>query len=112
MNFTIDHSFITSVTIQKEWSIVDHVPPEQLTHEHLIKILKGQGRWSSTSTVDHPEFQKLRDQLEELGYIKTERSWWNGDIVLKTFNLNGRKFRKGQQFPCAAALGPMIKNHI
>ena len=51
----------------------------------------------------------MRNQLEELGYIKTERGWWNGDRVLKSFKLNEWTMRKGHKFPCAAALKGSIE---
>jgi hypothetical protein len=55
-------------------------------------------------SADHPEFAKLRNRLEKDGYIRAERNWVNGDVVLKGFRLNGMTFSKGEQFPCAAAL--------
>jgi len=54
--------------------------------------------------TDHPKFAELRNKLEELGYIKTERGWWNGDRVLRKFKLNGKVFKKGDRFSCACAL--------
>lgn len=57
------------------------------------------------SHIDHPKFTELRDKLEREGYIKTQRSWWNGDSVLKKFILNGMPFKVGDKFPCASALG-------
>ena len=63
-------------------------------------ILKG----DSYACKDHPEFTKLRNRLCELGYISVEPTYWNGDIVLKPFKLNKLSFKKGEQFPCAAAL--------
>lgn len=53
---------------------------------------------------DHPEFKLLREQLGQDGYIKIERSWWNGDQVTKPFTLNGKKFKTGDRFPCGAAM--------
>jgi len=64
------------------------------------EILKG----TSQATIDHPEFTKLRNKLDKLGYIEVQRLWWNGDRVLKPFKLNGMAFKKGDQFPCASAL--------
>jgi hypothetical protein len=80
----------------------------ELTDEQLFKILKGEDRCSSTGSDDHPEFKKLRDQLEALGYIQCQRSWWNGDRVLKPFYLNEWRFRKGHKFPSAAAMRTSI----
>jgi hypothetical protein len=64
-------------------------------------IIKG----NTFGTKDHPEFTKLRNRLCELGYISIEHSWINGDKVLVPFKLNKLDFEKGEQFPCASALG-------
>lgn len=56
------------------------------------------------SSQDHPAFAALRDDLERRGYIKTQRSWSNGDHVLKPFYLNEIYFDEGEQFPCGAAM--------
>jgi hypothetical protein len=102
MHFTIPEEYITDVTVHTEHDFIsDRNNP---THEDLIKILKGYDKGSSTYSKDHDEFTKLRNQLEELGYIKTQRSWWNGDRVLKPFYLNEWKFKKNHKFPCASAL--------
>ena len=104
--FTIDESFICDVTVRTEHDFIkDRNNP---THDDLIKILKEYDKGLSISNKDHDEFTKLRDQLEELGYIKTERRWWNGDQVLKSFKINEWTFRKGHRFPCASALNNSI----
>ena len=104
--FTIDESFICDVTVRTEHDFIkDRNNP---THDDLIKILKGYDKMHSVSNKDHDEFTKLRDQLEELGYIETERRWWNGDRVLKSFKINEWTFRKGHKFPCASALNNSI----
>jgi len=104
MNFFLDKEYITEEVIHREWGMFDHIPRNELTHEQLIKIIKGEARCSMTSSRDHPEFTKLRNQLEELGYIETQRNWYNGDRVLKDFTLNGKKFKKNATFPCAIAM--------
>ncbi len=104
--FYIDESYITDVMVHKEYDYIqDRNNP---THDDLIKILKGYDKGSSTYSKDHDEFTKLRNQLEELGYIVTQRNWWNGDRVLKPFYLNGWKFKKNHKFPSAAALKTSI----
>jgi hypothetical protein len=104
--FTIDESFICDVTVRTEHDFIkDRNNP---THDDLIKILKGYDKMHSVSNKDHDEFTKLRDQLEELGYIETERRWWNGDRILKSFKINEWTFRKGHKFPCASALNNSI----
>ena len=105
--FTIDESYICDVSVKVEHDYVkDRNNP---THDDIIKILKGQDKILSFSNRDHHEFTKLRNQLEELGYIETQRGWWNGDIVLKSFKLNEWTFRKGHKFPCAAAMKVSIE---
>ena len=102
MRFKIDEQYLCSVTIKTEHDFIkDRNNP---TNEDIIKILKGNDKAYSISSKDHDEFTKLRLQLEELGYIKVERGWCNGDTVLKPFYLNGWKFKKNQMFPCAPAL--------
>ena len=81
--------------------------------EQLIAKLRGH-QFCSVHTEDHPEFKKFRELLGMQGYIEIQRSWINGDVVLKDFYLNGYRFKKGDQFPCASALGNMklwIKQH-
>jgi hypothetical protein len=105
--FTIDESYLRDVTVKVEHDYVkDRNNP---THDDIIKILKGQDRILSFSNKDHDEFTKLRNQLEELGYIETQRGWWNGDRVLKSFKLNEWTFRKGHKFPCATAMKVSIE---
>jgi len=100
--FTIDESYITDVTVRNEHDFIkDRNNP---THEDLIKVLKGWDKAISISSKDHDEFTKLRNQLEEEGYIECQRGWWNGDRVLKSFKLNEWVFRKGHKFCCAAAM--------
>ena len=100
--FFIDDQYIRDVTVRTEHDFIKD--RNNLTNEDLIKILKGWDKSVSISNKDHDEFTKLRNQLEELGYIETQRSWWNGDRILKSFKLNGWTMRKGHKFPCAAAL--------
>lgn len=64
---------------------------------------------SVMSHIDHPAFTTLRDHLEAKGYIKTERNWHNGDVVLKEFMLNEHTFKEGDQFPCATAIGNIFR---
>lgn len=104
MDFTIDPEYLTSVTIHEEWNTYTKNGREP-TDEELILILQGKGKCGTTSSEDHPEFAKLREQLSLLGYIRIERGWWNGDSVLKPFKLNGRKFKEGAQFSCGGAMG-------
>jgi hypothetical protein len=100
--FTIDESYITDVMVKNEYDFVkDRNNP---TPDDIIKILKGQDKGYSHSTKDHDEFTKLRNQLEELGYIECQRGWWNGDRVLKSFKLNGFILRKGHKFLSAGAM--------
>lgn len=100
--FTIDEQYICDVTVHTEHDFIkDRSNP---THDDIIKILKGYDKSYSTSSKDHDEFTKLRDQLEELGYIECQRGWWNGDRVLKGFKLNEWTFKKGEKFCSAGAM--------
>jgi hypothetical protein len=102
MHFIIDPSYLCSVTIRESGSIF--AGKKKLTDEELIRVLKGTDRWESIRDDDHPEFKKLRNQLEAEGFIKTERSWWNGDYVLKEFTVNGAIFKKDEKFYSGAAI--------
>jgi hypothetical protein len=102
MEFEIDEAFLTDIIIHKEWGMFDD--KDTLTDEELLKVLEGKDRCSMTSSDDHPEFKKLRFHLEDNGFIKVQRGWWNGDEVIKPFTLNGKRFEIGDQFPSA---GPM-----
>ena len=105
--FAIDESFITDVMVRTEHDFIkDRNNP---TPEEIIKALKGYDKSVSISHKDHDEFTKLRNQLEEEGYIEVQRSWWNGDRVLKPFKLNEWTFRKGHKFMCAAAMRSSIE---
>lgn len=104
MKFTIDEQYLTCVTYTHTWNKYNNIEQEDLTPDQLIDILNGIHEYSQTETIDHPEFTKLRELLGDQGYIKIERNWWNGDIVLKPFFLNGLKFKKGVTFPSASAL--------
>lgn len=106
-NFEIDEAYITDITVRTEHDFIKD--RKNLTNEDLIKIMKGEDKGLSISNKDHDEFTKLRNHLEELGYIETQRSWWNGDRVLKSFKLNGWTFRKGHKFPCASAMRVSIE---
>ena len=106
-NFEIDPQYLTDVQQVHALDLVkDRNNP---TPDEIIMILRGNDIVRSIYTTDHPEFTKLRDELEKLRYIKTQRGWWNGDIVLKSFKINGWILKKDYNFPCAAALSNAIK---
>lgn len=109
MNFAIDPAYLTEVTVVTYYN--PYAIKDSLTPDELLKALKFQyNSIRSTSTDDHPEFKILRNKLEEQGYIKIQRHWWNGDTVLKQFTLNGVKFKKNEQFPCGAAIKYTIES--
>ena len=98
MDFTIDEQYLISVNVTREYfASKDEI---DRTVERLKDIT-----WKTIGSEDHPEFTKLRNELENLGYIATVRNCWNGDRVLKTFRLNGFKFKKNDRFCCASAMG-------
>lgn len=96
---------IKSFRIKREYlADVPVCTPVVLTHEDG-SITKG----AAYGTVDHPEFTKLREKLGNLGYIQIERSFWNGDRVLKKFKLNGTTFSPGEKFVCGCAMAIHLK---
>ena len=101
-NFTIDNTKSFDIVIREIHSSLEN--PENPTDNDLIKILKGYQPSIMIASDDSQEFKTLRNQLETEGYIKCERSWSNGDRVLKAFSLNGLKFHKGEKFFCGAAM--------
>lgn len=106
--FYIDEEYLCDVTIYKEWNLYTK-NGRKPTQKEMLEILKGKGWCSVTGTEDHPEFARLRNELEQLGYITTERSWSNGDRVIKAFKLNGRILSRGEKFSCAAAMGCHVR---
>jgi hypothetical protein len=105
--FLIPEEYLTDVS--DNYIKYKYDTTKELTHEQLVDILvSGNIQYRSFGTKDHPEFTKLRDELESLGYIKTFRSSSNGDRVLKPFKLNGKRFKKNETFYCACA----IKSHL
>jgi hypothetical protein len=107
MEFTIDIEYLTSVT--QKTSLSRFANKETLTPDELAEALVYENTSYTISTIDHPEFTKLRESLERDRYIYVQRGWWNGDEVLKPFILNGFKFKRGNRFPCASALGIAMK---
>lgn len=102
-NFEIDETYLTNVSMTKE--IINPDPEKELVY----RLMYGRPMISHWFE-DHPEFAKLRDQLEVEGFIRTQRGWSNGDVVLKPFLLNGQKFKKNDRFVCAAAMAWHIKS--
>ena len=97
--FEIDINYCTSITKHREIELC------KTEDEKVIYMLNyGTTKGSSTWSEDHPEFTKLREQLGEEGYIYIQRGWWNGDRVLKLFQLNNKTFKKGDQFSSGAAI--------
>lgn len=94
-SFRINKKYLTSVDDTRDITFV--MPSGALVEGTAI------------GTKDHPKFTEFRDKLEKLGYIKTERAWSNGDIVLKPFIVNGMKLKKGDKFACACALSIQLK---
>jgi len=102
INFDIDPASFVSLTITKNY--YRYQEKTDLTAQETMELIKNPIVGCSTSSIDHPDFDALRNMLEELGYIQTQRSWWNGDRVLKPFRLNTVKFIVNEQFCCACAM--------
>jgi hypothetical protein len=107
MDFYIDEACLTDVMVRTEYPRYND--RTDLTAEELISVIKNPNPSVSIGNKDHPEFAQLREQLERNGYIQVQRGWWNGDRVLKAFQLNDVKFKKHDQFPCAAAMKLHLK---
>ena len=97
--FKLKREHITSVPHTKR--IMFEIPPEARA---LFKIFDHKFEGDAHGIIDHPEFTKMRNRLEKQGYIQIEHGWVNGDRALKPFSLNGVKFKKHDNFPCASAL--------
>lgn len=108
-HFEIDEAYLTSVTIYEHGNFFPVKPANEMTDDDLIQILKGGNKWSASSTEDSPEFSELRRQLGDLGYIRIENGYWNGDRVLKPFKLNDHVFKIHDQFSCGSAMGIQFK---
>ena len=104
-HFTIDEEYITCVTVVENYSKYRDTATEDLTADDIVSILKHQPvTMTMIRSEDHPEFKELRNRLGELGYIRIERSFINGDRVLRPFSLNEWKFKPDDRFLCAGAL--------
>ena len=82
MNFSVEERFLTSVEVK-------------LTYDGTTENRR----------VDHPSFAAMRDRLEALEYIVTERRGWNMDYVIKPFVFNGHNYYEGDEFFSAGAQG-------
>ena len=82
--------------------------------EYLSSVARGGSRCvvrngksvpqGSMSHKDHPYFDDTRNHLEREGYIHGERSYSNGDRVLRPFYFNNILLEEGDQFSCAGAM--------
>lgn len=101
-SFTLDEQYIVDQVVRETHN--PYAGRDDLTDEELLKAIAGRGIYTTTRSQDHPEFTKLRELLGAQGHIRIERGYWNGDRVLKPFQLNGVEFYQGGKFPCAAAM--------
>ena len=102
MFFDLDESLDWHPHYHRQWN--DYTNKDSVTNEDLVKVLQGKGNRSIMGTDDSEEFKFLRNRLEAEGYIQCQRTWWNGDRVLKTFFLNGVRFDADDQFSSGAAM--------
>lgn len=101
--FYIDIAYVVSVTERREHRIKQW--QDETEADFLIRKLSSDSRpVISIGSDDHVEFTKLRNQLGDEGYISIQRSWHNGDRVLKPFYLNDKLFEENETFFCAAAM--------
>lgn len=108
MQFILDNQYFTSVNIR---TVIYKRKRTNETEEDFIirKLSTDNAPMYMYESKDHPEFAKLREQLRELKYIKIESGWWNGDRVLRKFQLNNKVFKKGDKFMCASAMAYEMK---
>lgn len=107
--FYIDIAYVTDTIVKKQYRITQM--KDESSEDFLIRKLSTDNvAFSTTGSEDHPEFTKLREQLNKDGYIKIERGWWNGDSVLKPFQLNDVSFKVGRTFPCASAMNYVLRS--
>ncbi len=103
--------------IYTQLTLLETVPEYEIDEEHLVRLFAGikckvseYGNPSGhVSHVDHPAFTTLRNHLGRDGYVEIEHQYINGDVVLKEFILNGKRFHKGDSFPCASAMKAHLK---
>jgi hypothetical protein len=106
--FEIAEEYMTSVSTRTV--VYDLENEENPTENDLLKIMQGTHiKYTVSGSDDHPEFTKFRNSMSEDGFIKIERGWWNGDMVLVPFYLNGKYFQVGDQFPSAPAMAGYLK---
>ena len=73
---------------------------------YIVNLVDGWA-WNSEAAGSNPATQTNQWKINCAGrgtVSKTERSWWNGDRVLKGFRLNEFCFKKGDKFACAGAM--------
>jgi len=102
MHFELDETLDWHPFYSRRWN--SFANKDTVSNEDLVKVLRGEGDCGSFGSDDSPEFKALRNQLEAEGYIQCQRSWWNGDRVLKTFFFNGVRFDADDQFCSGAAM--------
>ena len=96
-----------------------HTPPWYfIKPEYLCRVRKELEYFSPdgkrcgiSGVVDHPSFTELREHLGTKGLIKIERSWSNGDRVLKSFYLNNYLMLPGDTFSSAGAMHYTLSLH-
>ena len=93
-SFKIHEKYLTSITVES---------PIVFYSENGDPV-----EGNSVGLDDHPKFIELREKLEKEKYIRVERSYWNGDTVIRPFTVNGIKFGVGEKFPCASALSVIL----
>ena len=108
-NLLIDYMRSKGVMYQQDldlpdplWIFVDSEFLESVPYG--VSYVRGSNKGGFYGTEDHPRFRDARNFLEKEGYIKVERSWSNGDRVLKPFFFNNVLLKTGDAFYCACAM--------
>lgn len=101
--FLINERYITDVMVKMSYRLLQR--NNESSEDFLVrKLADTTPSMTMIHYEDHPEFTVFRNRLEKEGYIKTERDWCNGDIVLKPFYLNNKRFKKDDRFFSAVAM--------
>lgn len=111
-NDVIPSSIILEMLKGYQYTLPLYTPEYEIKEEYCTSVpddlvctrTETGSSYSSSGTVDHPSFTRLREHLGARGYIKIERGWSNGDRVTKKFLLNGVTFEVGDRFLCADAM--------
>lgn len=108
MTFYIDPVYLTSVPNRTEHKLAKNFHESEA--DFIIRKLKTDTDMNCTMYfTEHPVFDKLKEELNKLGFISVSPHCRNGDKVLVPFQLNNKIFNKYDTFYCASAMNAYLK---